>query len=200
MTTYLEYVDYPTLPDNLSLSSEDILALPNFVYAGEAEKLRPEYAKKHYFIKRVSPELKEWLINTFPFEITAYYMIFGQLMKPHTDFRKITYNYIIDDGGDDIYTQSYNREFIEGDMAGWGKLRKDAGLESDWNQTEPIITLTSEQAKIKSWMKLQTTVPHGTVGNLTRPRIILSVIPKEDIPIPKNSGLAETILHWRDSW
>lgn len=199
-STYLEYVNYPTVPDNLLLEPKTILDLPNFIYAGDAEKHRPEFAKKHYFIKRVSPELKEWLINTFPFQITAYYFIFGELMKPHTDFRKTTYNYVIDEGGDDIYTESYNREFIEGDLVRWGELRKDAGLESNWNKDDPLITLTSERAKIKTWMKLNATVPHGTIGKITRPRIILSVIPHTDIPIPVNSGFRETIHHWRDSW
>lgn len=201
LPTYLEYVDYPKVPDNLIPDSETILALPNFTYAGTAEKYRPEYAKQNYFIKRVSTELKKWLLNTFPFPITAYYMIFGGLMKPHTDFRKITYNYIIDEGGDDIYTESYNREYVEeGHMASWGKLRKDAGLDSTWDENETLIALTSERAKLKTWMKLRTTIPHGTVGTITRPRIILSVIPHEEIPIPTNDGFKETIIHWRDTW
>lgn len=199
--TYLEYVNYPKVPDNLIPDSATILALPNFTYAGDAEKNRPEFAKKNYFIKRVSPELKEWLIQTFPFKITSYYFIFQKLMKPHTDFRKVTFNYIVDEGGDDIYTESYNREYIEdGHMEGWVKLRNDAGLDASWNINEPITTLTSERAKFKTWMKLNTTIPHGTVGNITRPRIILSVIPHEEISMPVNKGFIETITHWRDTW
>ena len=207
MTTkkYAEYLSYPKVPDEILYSPERIVNLPLVEYGGAAAKagIRSGESRKIYSQRRVGPELKEWLLQTFDFPFTSYYMICTDLLKSHTDFRKVAINYFVDLGGDDIYTESYDREFIEGDQDRWANFRKNAGLETTFDThttNTPIQVITSEIVPLHQWVKYDTSIPHGTIGNIVRPRIFLSVIPHADIPIPQNPDWASTVIYWRDNW
>jgi hypothetical protein len=202
---YIEYLYYPKIPDGILNSTEEILNLPRLEQGGTAANagIRSTKSRKIYSQRRVGSELKEWLLQTFEFPFTSYYMICTDLLNSHTDFRKVAINYFLDLGGDDIFTETYDREYIEGDQDRWATMRKDAGLETtyDTHTTDnPIQVLTSELVPLHQWVKYDTSIPHGTVGNIVRPRIFLSVIPHSEIPIPKNEAWASTVIYWRDTW
>ena len=52
----------------------------------------------------------------------------------------------------------------------------------------------------KRWHRLKTDLVHGTIGDMSGPRIILSVITSDMVPTPKNPLLAEAIEKWFKEW
>lgn len=105
---YVSYPDIPRVPDNLLLKRiEDIVKLPT-PYSDEMVKLHGDVYMAWYYN---SPELKQFLQPYFDFELqpTFIYHRVGKDIPIHIDnYRKECYNYIIDCGGDDVYTNFYD--------------------------------------------------------------------------------------------
>ena len=176
MNTYGEYVDIPSIPSDIVLNSEEILALPEIEYSiNLQQEWRAAYKSKRY-LKKVNPQLKDWLKEHFQFDMFAYYCIYPLLMGPHVDIRPIAYNYYIDTGGE-VDTVFYN------------KAPNAPHIKVD--EKEPLKRIARIRFDPNRWVKLQTNIPHGTEGKVRRPRIFISVT-ETDSAIIKD----EMVTNW----
>ena len=201
MNQYIKYVDFPTVPEEILLTPQQIIDAPYFGYKPEFEEMRGETARKNYFRKRVNPELKEWLLKTFtsigPF--TAGYLIMNSIIGPHKDLRDLTYNYVIDTGGDDMVTTvwSGNMKGVNDELDHWHNVRVDS-----LNNQEKIERgyLESLIVEPKKWCSLRSGMLHSVLGTQVRPRILLSVIPLSEVKMTTNPVLAEAVKHAYSEW
>lgn len=204
---YIITLPYPKIPDEILMSSEEILDIPDVVHKNKVG-LRTTVGKKIVFWRKVNPELKEWLKANIDFPFSAYYHVHLGLLRSHTDYRRTAINYFVDLGGDDVYTEYYNREYFEEDekMKDLANLRQSVGMETtvtEENRYVPLTVLYREKIPLHTWKKYDTSIPHGTSsdsGSLKRPRIFISVVPNIDLPIPPDPKIAENVLAWRDNW
>jgi hypothetical protein len=197
MNFYGEYLDIPVIPSNLIPSAEEILAFPEREYPSNIQKHRAYYQGRHQ-IKKVSPELKEWLKQNFPFDIFAYYSVYPLLIAPHVDIRPVAYNYFIDTGGE-IDTVFYNKIPNTKKDALWNSVNPNNTKYDTLNEEEPLREIARMRFDSHRWLKLQTDIPHGTEGNMIRPRIFITVTKTFDIPVsnsPVSDALQEMVTNW----
>jgi hypothetical protein len=199
MNKYLKYEDFPPIPEEILMTPQQIIDAPYFGHNEKFEALRHPFAKANYFRKQVNPELKEWLLKTFPFRFASMFVIFNARMPPHKDIRNMTYNYIIDAGGDDIATSVWSGNIVRVDAKAdaWHSIRADY---EDKQENEEVVLLESMVIQPKRWCSLRTDMLHSVDGTQVRPRIILSVVPESEVPIPKDPILAEDIKSWFEIW
>lgn len=204
---YMIDLSYPKIPNELLLPSEEIVSMPE-VGVRNKVGLRTNGGKKLVSWRKVNTELKEWLLDNIDYPFSAYYHVHLGLLKSHTDYRRVAINYFIDLGGDDVYTEYYDREAFEHDekVKELAKLRVSVGMETTVHEElrdTPINVLYREKIPLHTWKQYDTSMPHGTTsdsGKLSRPRIFVSVVPNSELPIPPNIAIAENILDWRDNW
>lgn len=196
--TYLD--DFPNIPNDILPSVEEVVAAPHWSNGEKFESMRHPWAKANYHRKKVSPQLKEWLLKNMPFEcrFAAGFNVFNTLMKPHRDIRDETYNFILDAGGE-IYTEWYNKQEEGQSLLTWDSIRNDTN-DGIFVKPTDIITLGSVLIEPLRWHKIKTDAVHGTKGTQTHPRIILSVITQDMIKTPSNPTLAEAINNWFSEW
>ena len=197
MNFYGEYADIPSIPSDILLSKEQILALPESHYHSEMKAHRGEYEGVHK-LKKVNPELKEWLKENFPFDIVAYYSIYPILIAPHVDIRSVGYNYYIDTGGE-IDTVFYNKVSKKGQSTLWNSINPSNKKYDTLNDEAPLTELARIKFEPNRWIKLQTNIPHGTDGDLIGPRIFITVTQIDDWPI-KDSPIAKSLQYMIDNW
>jgi hypothetical protein len=163
--------------------------------------MRGERARKTYFRKRVNPELKEWLLKTFVSigEFTAGYLIINEMIGPHKDLRDLTYNYVIDAGGDDIVTTvwSGNMKGVSEELDHWHSIRTDYKPNQQKIERNFLESLIVEP---KKWCSLRSGMLHSVTGNQVRPRIILSVIPLSEVHMTTDPRLSEAVKHAYEEW
>lgn len=113
---YINYLDFPSVPEHLLDSVSSILAGPNISYV----------TKQDFFQQRAAnSELIQWAeenIHGVPFKFKAQYQIIGHGIPIHRDVgyqgstpRTLAINYILDTGGDNIRTVIYdnNKNILE---------------------------------------------------------------------------------------
>ena len=200
MNEYIKYVDFTTIPEEVLMTPQQIIDAPYYAHNEKFEAMRHPFAKANYFRKRVNPELKEWLLTTFTDKLgvfSAAYIIFNAHMAPHKDIRNMTYNYVIDAGGDDIVTSVYSGNLRDKNLDVWNSIRTDVENLKDHTEIELLESLIIEP---KRWCSLRTDMLHSVYGTQVRPRIILSVVPESAVPVPNDPLLAENIKSWFDGW
>lgn len=197
---YFSYLDFPQIPEEVLPTPQQVIDAPYWSNGEKFESMRHPWAKEHYHRKRVSPELKEWLVENLPIEgkWAAMFCIFNTLMKPHRDIRDETYNFILDPGGE-IRTEWYNKQEEGQTLSTWDSIRPDTSDET-FVPVDDIITLESVLVEPKRWHRLKTDIVHGTKGPQTGPRIILSVITMDMVQTPNHPLLAEAIDNWFREW
>ena len=197
MNFYGEYLDIPTIPSDILLTKEEIIALPEREYPNSIQKHRAHYQGRHQ-IKKVSAELKEWLKQNFPFDIFAYYSVYPLLIAPHVDIRPVAYNYFIDTGGE-IDTVFYNKIPNTKKDALWNSVNPNNTKYDTLHEDEPVKEIKRMRFDPYRWLKLQTDIPHGTEGNMISPRIFITVTKTFDIPVsdsPVSDALQEMVTNW----
>jgi hypothetical protein len=194
---YGEYVDIPNVPGELLLSPTEIVDLPEREYHGGMKEHRGNYQGRHK-LKKVSPELKLWLIENFPFEIVAYYSVYPILIAPHVDIRPVGYNYFIDTGGD-VDTVFYNKVPNVGNTNLWNSINPNNIKYNNLNESEPLVELSRINFELARWVKLQTDIPHGTEGNMIRPRVMITVTQTTHLRV-NNIAIAESLKEMIDNW
>ena len=201
MNQYIKYEDFPSIPEEILLTPQQIIDAPYFGYKPEFEEMRGERARKTYFRKRVNPELKEWLLKTFVSigEFTAGYLIINEMIGPHKDLRDLTYNYVIDAGGDDIVTTvwSGNMKGVSEELDHWHSIRTDYKPNQQKIERNFLESLIVEP---KKWCSLRSGMLHSVTGNQVRPRIILSVIPLSEVHMTTDPRLSEAVKHAYEEW
>jgi len=197
---YFSYLDnLPQVPVDVLPSPQEIIDAPHWSNGEKFESMRHPWAREYYHRKKVTPILKEWLLQNLPFnKFAAGFNIFNTLMNPHRDVRDETYNYILTTGGE-VYTEWYNKQIDGQTLATWDSIRPDTSNEI-FDKPDEIKTLESVLIEEKRWHRLKTDLVHGTIGDMSGPRIILSVITSDMVPTPKNPLLAEAIEKWFKEW
>jgi len=133
----------PQIPEELLISNVDtLLALPN-QFNG---------LSKTYTSHEAAPEITELLQPYFPWKIRVRYQVMTKNVHPHLDYsRKFAFNYIIEPGGDDVYTL--------------------------WLEDDEATEIFKVCAPARTWHRLRLDTCHA-VSPHTSPRISLSVWPE----------------------
>jgi hypothetical protein len=135
---YVEYPDIPQVPSNLLI--ERIEWVEQLVSPYTPEQIRL-HGDVYMAWLNASRELEEFLQPYFTFPVThniAYHRI-GKNIPIHVDnFRKECYNYIIDCGGDNVYTNFYDED--------------------------KVTLLHQEVIPARTWHKLNVSVNHNVTG------------------------------------
>lgn len=194
---YGEYADIPKVPDDILLTKEQILLMPEREYHKDMKEHRGNYEGKHQF-KKVNAELKEWIKNNFPFDVFAYYSVYPVLLAPHVDIRPVAYNYLIDTGGD-VDTVFYNKVPIVDKSKLWNSINPDNVKYDSLNEDETLRELARIKFEPLRWIKLQTDIPHGTEGHMTGPRVFITVTQTTHMPIG-NSPISNALLDLVNNW
>lgn len=197
---YFSYLDFPQIPDDVLPTSQEVIDYPYWSNGEKFESMRHPWAKEYYHRKRVSPKLKQWLLDNLKIDgpWAAMFCIFNTVMRPHRDIRDETYNFILDPGGE-IRTEWYNKQEDSPTLAVWDSIRPDTTTDT-FVPVNDIITLESVLVEPKRWHRLKTDLIHGTNGPQTGPRIILSVITLDMVQTPNHPLLAEAIDNWFNTW
>jgi hypothetical protein len=198
MNKYIKYMDeFPSIPDEILPTNQQIIDSPYFGNHESVEKIRHPFSLKHYSARKVNRELKEWLLDTFKWEFAGGFNIFNANMQPHKDLRDYTYNYILDTGGEDIYTNVFSGEVNREKVTEWHKVRGGDNIE----EPEELILLESVKIESHRWHYLRTDLNHSVTGTHTHPRIILSVIPVEVMAVNNKIATDWYIENWqKDNW
>lgn len=109
---YINYVDFPPVPENLLLSPEEILALPRI----------PSVTNKDFFqLRPANDDLINWCwenITGVPFKFRAQYQIIGYGIPIHRDQalpngepRTLAFNYLLDCGGSNVATRIHDDDY-----------------------------------------------------------------------------------------
>lgn len=197
MNFYGEYPDIPQVPEDVLLSCQEIIELPEREYPNRMKEHRGNYEGRHK-IKRVNSELKQWLIANFPFEIWAYYSVYPLLIYPHVDMRSVGYNYFIDTGGE-VDTVFYNKVPNVGNTKLWNSINPRNEKYSNDDESIPLQELHRIRFEPRRWVKLQTDIPHGTEGSLVRPRVHITLGAVDDMPT-SNSPVADSVRDLVYNW
>ena len=143
-------IDLPKIPMDLILTYDEILKLPVHPTVDRNGKI---YEVDFYKVFVANDSLWEWVQETFTTEIeNVEYLVAYKPLSIHRDMeRTVAFNYVIDLGGSDIHTEFYNED-----------------------RTKLIYSIKYNQYE---WHLLNVDLPHCVVGELTSPRIIISVTP-----------------------
>ena len=104
---YIEYLDLPSVPENLIESIQTIIDKPY----KDASNVASSYA--YFKTKYVNNDLKDWLQSIFDFEIYPQYQLVYNGLPIHIDKgnRVVAYNYLLDTGGDNVKTIIYDNSY-----------------------------------------------------------------------------------------
>lgn len=145
MQKNLEYLNLPKLPQEL---------IPK-VYESLKGINRFSIANEQYKLFEATKDLVDFTNSIFYFKHNTAVQIIKNFLPVHTDvYRSKAFNYIIDEGGDNVMTCFYD---------------------DDNNLIE------SFHIEIHRWHRLNVCVRHNVI-NLTRPRIGITVHSIEEIP------------------
>ena len=100
---YIEYLNYPPIPEHLVESVDTIINRENF------EK---DWTYENYVTKPLSAELTDWLLTNLDIELERQplYQVLRNVIPMHkdTDGRPYAYNYLLYTGGDRVTTSFYD--------------------------------------------------------------------------------------------
>jgi hypothetical protein len=199
MSEYLYYTDHiPDIPEDILPSVDEILNSPMYPHCEEFEELRHPECRVLHYRKRVNPELKQWLLNVFGEDITATFVVFNANLGLHKDIRDMSYNYIVDAGGENIETSIWSGDLTHiKSLNTWHSIRPDY---EEHQQPVGVQKIDGIVLEPKKWHMLRTDVLHAVDGEHVRPRILLCVIPKDAIRNPKSTVLSKEIASWFTDW
>lgn len=145
----IEEVNFPLIPSELILTYNEILKQPIWTTHTREGKV---YEVDWYKVYVANESLQEWIRKQFNDQIECIeYIIAYRALDLHRDMERTrAYNYVIQSGG------SMTTEFLDYDRA---------------------TVLDSKECELNTWYLLNVDLPHRVVGNLTEPRIIISVTP-----------------------
>lgn len=95
--SYINYINLPTIPEDLLESVEDIINKPR----------TDSIVKQDFFQARpISIELQDWLEKNLSFDFVVQYQIIYNGIPIHKDEgnRKLAYNYLLAQGGNNVNT------------------------------------------------------------------------------------------------
>jgi hypothetical protein len=103
---YIEYLNLPTIPENLIESVQDIINKPS-----KTSTLPTDYP--FFKTRYVNQDLEFWLQSHFEFKINPQYQLIYNGLPIHVDKgnRIIAYNYLLDAGGDNVKTAIYDEKY-----------------------------------------------------------------------------------------
>lgn len=100
---YIEYLDYPPLPEHLVESVDTIINRENF---------DPDWTYENYVTKTLPAELADWLSKNLDVELERQplYQVLRNIVPIHKDVdgRPYAYNYLLYTGGDSVATSFYD--------------------------------------------------------------------------------------------
>lgn len=104
---YIEYLDLPTIPENLIEPIQDIINKPPKTYSTVPSDY--PFFKTRY----VNEDLESWLQSHFEFKIYPQYQLVYNGLPIHVDKgnRILAYNYLLDTGGDNVKTAIYDEKY-----------------------------------------------------------------------------------------
>lgn len=140
MSKLFEYLDFPSIDIDSNRVDYIINNTPDtYIYPNNGR-----YAIFDY------PEIEDYGTKVFGKEMrTKIQVLYPPEMVIHVDQRDVAYNYIIDPGGDDVYTCYYD---------------------------ENLNVIEKHKIESGRWHKLDVTVLHNVIG-MTRPRVALTIYP-----------------------
>jgi len=143
----------PQIPDELLiLDFDELINTPWGMTPKSFSGLTPTYTSHAFgFGFDVPPEITELLQPYFPWKIRVRYQIMTKHVHSHMDYsRKCTFNYLLQTGGDDVYTS--------------------------WKKDDAVTEIYKVCAPLRTWHRLQTDIYHA-VSPHPQPRIAISVWP-----------------------
>jgi hypothetical protein len=148
MIKYYEELDWPEVPSEFCITDENYM-ISNFAHCHPVQ----EYLFYRQY-NNYNSTLHEILQPLFQFDIKGriFYQIVKKGISIHKDIgRKIIYNYILDQGGDNVYTKFYNEDKVTEEFS---------------------ICIPANR-----WHTLDTSYYHNVIG-IERPRIAISIYEK----------------------
>lgn len=141
---YIQYLNFPSVPEDLIIPAEIILDYPIY--------LLPGIKSFHFKTLDANDNLVTWLKDNIPIEFVhvRYQVIYnGITMHKDSTDRITVVNYLLDTGGDNVFTTVYD---------------------DDKN------ILQQECIEEKRWHSLSTNLYHAVGGNkFIRPRLAISI-------------------------
>jgi hypothetical protein len=110
----------------------------------------------------------------------------------------VAYNYFIDTGGE-IDTVFYNKVPKVEKSELWNSINPNNIKYNSLNESEPLIELTRLTFESHRWVKLQTDIPHGTQGNIIRPRVMITVTQVTHLQV-NNQVILESLNDLINNW
>lgn len=151
MLPYIEFFDWPVLPDHLLEKDGKVVQ----------EKFKDSHSRSELDIFSLhlieNKELLSFIQPYFNFNVegNSYYQIVGKVLGRHMDVsRTEAWNYIIDPGGDNVLTQWFQTKY--GD--------------------DKLFEICIPPRK---WHRIQVDIQHNVVNQI-RPRLSISVYLKND--------------------
>jgi hypothetical protein len=145
MIQYYEEINWPNVPLEFCITDENYM-----VKYFENSHPYPDYPYYRQY-KCKDNILKEKLQPLFNFDITGriFYQIIKKGISTHKDVgRKIIYNYLLDTGGADVYTNFYDED--------------------------KVTELFSVRIPVHTWHKMDVSYYHNVIG-IEVPRVAISI-------------------------
>ena len=98
----IEYLDLPSIPNNLVESVDSIISKTNYAFHS-----------KNYILHNTSKELTDYLKTIFNFKFVSHYQIISSEIPIHIDIndRTTAYNYLLATGGNNVVTAIYDSNY-----------------------------------------------------------------------------------------
>jgi len=148
MNTLYEELDWPQVPAEFCITNEEFM-IKNFIHSHPVDHYL--YYRQYKYNSNTLVKILQPLFN-FDIRGRIFYQIIKKGISTHKDIgRKIIYNYILDTGGEEVFTRFYEEDKV----------------------TESL----SVKIPLHKWHKLDTTHYHNVTG-IERPRVAISVYEK----------------------
>ena len=147
----IKQVNLPVIPNELIYSYEQVITLDPWVLKYEDGRV---YDTDFYKVYIANKELCDWIKSVFEEELEYIeYLVAYKPLPMHKDLERTqAYNYVTETGGNNVQTEFY-----------------------DFDRT---TLLSSTECNPGTWYFLNVSYPHRVVGELTSPRVIISVTTK----------------------
>jgi len=137
---YINYLNFPNIPEDLLESIEDIINKPR----GDS------IVTQDYFQSRpISHKLQDWLEKNLSFEFVAQYQVIYTGIPIHKDQgnRKLAYNYLLAQGGNNVKTVIFddNKKILQTEtlpIKTWHSIKTDMFHGVFGLHTNPRVSLS----------------------------------------------------------
>lgn len=137
---YINYLNFPNIPEDLLESIEDIINKPrgNSIVTQDYFQSRP-----------ISHKLQDWLEKNLSFEFVAQYQVIYTGIPIHKDQgnRKLAYNYLLAQGGNNVKTVIFddNKKILQTEtlpIKTWHSIKTDMFHGVFGLHTNPRVSLS----------------------------------------------------------